>query len=117
MFADKRKIRRTSGMFLSNKLRDRTFTRKGKEGYLELFLGKDMDNKPIFLAAHRFICWAYHGPPPYFSKDQVVEHTCDKSTCLNPLHLKYGEKRSNNKRNRVIKRVVNRKKKVEVCKN
>ena len=107
MFMDKRKVKLTKGMFISNKIK-RIRMPRGKDGYLEIYLGDDAQGKPCFMTAHRIICWAFYGSSLDPSK-ALVEHSCDKSSCLNPLHLGVGHKKSNHRSNREKKRGGNMK--------
>lgn len=67
------------------------------QGYLEVELGwdkeKSLGGKRVFEKAHRLVCWAFHGPAP--SPGMVVMHTCNKPTCLCPMHLKWGTQKEN----------------------
>lgn len=63
------------------------------QGYLLIQLGKNANNKGVQVRAHRFICWAFHGPPPAGKK--LVRHTCHHQECLNPGHMRWGSAKEN----------------------
>ncbi len=47
----------------------------------------------VQMGAHRFVCWAFHGPPHIPSN--VCMHLCGDRSCLNPCHLKWGSQKEN----------------------
>lgn len=99
---------------------------KNKPGYLYFLVGRDQSllqqSNRIYMGAHQFILWAMHGypeggqityhpllePRPKLAARKLASgsrltykalsmHVCSNPSCLNPLHLFYGEK-SNNQR-------------------
>ena len=59
---------------------------KIKDGY-----GRIMINKKSVLV-HRYSAEAYFGP---FDPDLCVLHSCDVPNCVNPLHLRLGDRKDN----------------------
>ena len=41
-------------------------------------------------AVHSLVCWWFHGAPPAADKVVACHYYCNKSLCLNPLHLCWG---------------------------
>jgi hypothetical protein len=74
--------------------------KNGNNTYLNVFLGKawraPLDHKKgkekVITSAHRMIYWCFHGPIP---DGMQVNHSCENSMCLNPRHLKAGDRRDN----------------------
>ena len=52
--------------------------------------GDGLTGSPIRIGAHRFTCWAFHGPPPGDPKDWVTMHACNHPTCIIRDHLSWG---------------------------
>lgn len=48
--------------------------------------------RPMYEYAHRIVHWAMTGPPPAHLVDPVAMHTCHNGKCLNPRHMKWGER-------------------------
>ena len=48
------------------------------------------------MGAHRFVCWARHGPPLGDPSEAVAMHSCDNKDCVNSGHLDWGDKKKNN---------------------
>ena len=69
---------------------------ESKNGYLSVAIGIQRPSKrPIYERAHRIVAWAMFGMPPAHLQAPVVMHTCGDKTCLNPLHLVWGERALN----------------------
>ena len=45
----------------------------------------------IYESAHRVVTWSMHGPPPPDLVEPVVMHVCNRSDCLHPGHMVWGE--------------------------
>lgn len=56
---------------------------KDKDGYIKI-------NRDGFWRLHRWIHWKNTGEKP-----EVVMHTCDNPSCINPEHLKSGTHKEN----------------------
>jgi hypothetical protein len=87
-------------LFKSHKGYSSNNKRRRLPPYLEAKLGKGERHPPprsrckeIMISAHRFVCFWRHGHPP--EEKKLVLHTCGKSHCLNPLHLKWGDAKEN----------------------
>ena len=64
-------------------------------GYVKISLRRGLKEWEY---AHRFLCWAVHGPPPLCEQGgrrMEVIHLCDNKFCLNPLHLVWGTHKQN----------------------
>ena len=61
--------------------------------YGGITLGISKDNNLIRMGVHRFVCFAFKGPPLHQS--HVCMHLCGDSTCLNPYHLAWGSQQQN----------------------
>ena len=48
-------------------------------------------NIRIYESAHRVVIWSMHGPPPPDIVEPVVMHVCNRSDCLHPGHMVWGE--------------------------
>jgi hypothetical protein len=74
------------------------------KGYLKVYLGvrqlpssdasdgedggqQSVPTKYVLENAHRIICWARCGPPPFGNDDAA--HVCHNKMCLNPWHLEW----------------------------
>ena len=68
-----------------------------EQGYIKVYLGRDEHNVGVYEGAHRIVCWAFHGPtPPSSSQEGVcVCHSCHEPTCLSPMHVRWGNAKSN----------------------
>lgn len=70
------------------------------DGYLLLYVGTDVDGKPLKEYAHRLVCLAYHGGPTRprggaLDWKLVVSHQCNNTCCLNPRHLQWVTQQQN----------------------
>jgi hypothetical protein len=45
----------------------------------------------LYERAHRVVTWSMHGPPPPDIAVPVVMHVCNRSDCLHPGHMVWGE--------------------------
>lgn len=73
-----------------------------KLNYGRSYLGR-VEKQPVGEVAHRLVLWCTLGPPPGWRPDPaappapgairwpVVMHVCNHASCINPLHLVWGE--------------------------
>ena len=87
---NERIVKRSKYMCASTKSRGDTTTRKGK--YLIICVGKDSDNNQVWISAHGFISWMLRGT----QRGILIQHKCNTSRCVNPLHVEPGDPKSNN---------------------
>lgn len=88
MVWDERKVRATKHLSASTK------TSKGKK-YLDVCLGTDSRGRQVWIGAHVLVAWAFHGPSASQEEWTLIEHTCHNSRCINGLHLRPGNNRTN----------------------
>lgn len=65
---------------------------KHNKGYGYFYTGRKEDRKSEF--AHRISYELWYSKP---SREKVVMHTCDNTSCVNPFHLKLGTQLDNTK--------------------
>ena len=73
----------------------------------------DSVKRHCHITAHRFVCWAYNGPPPCTDDhpchtEWVAMHTCDQKDCLNNHHIVWGLIQENNKHSPPFKKLRRR---------
>lgn len=95
---NERIVKRSKYMCASTKSRGDTTSKKGK--YLIICVGKDSDKKQVWISAHGFISWMLRGTQTGI----LIQHKCNNSRCLNPLHLEPGDPQSNNHYNNSSRR-------------
>jgi len=61
--------------------------------YAQIDLLATKGHRSLRISAHRFMCWAFYGPP--VSLDMVAMHQCGNPSCINPRHLAWGTQREN----------------------
>jgi hypothetical protein len=66
-------------------------------GYTFVHLGgvAGMGHVRLYERAHRVVTWSMHGPPPPDIAVPVVMHVCNRSDCLHPGHMVWGEDAEN----------------------
>jgi hypothetical protein len=55
--------------------------------------GKTRAKNALIIGAHRIMCWAMNGTPPPLM--DLACHICHNKSCLNPLHLRWGNHQMN----------------------
>ena len=66
-----------------------------KSGYITVVLGYKGKGVQVLELAHRLVLWAIKGPPPTSMMYPVAMHTCNNKSCLNPMHMMWGENKDN----------------------
>ena len=69
-----------------------TGAKNGKNGYGTLYIGKRDDGRLVNSSAHRVSFQLHVGP---LTSHDIVMHTCDVPSCVNPAHLRKGTPREN----------------------
>lgn len=64
---------------------------RSRQGYLQVLLGKDALQQPVWEYVHRLLLWIYVGP----SHARDCMHLCDEPRCCCPKHLWWGSRGSN----------------------